>query len=500
MRILLIQTPFTIYKSEEKSCHLPLGLAYICAALRNRHEVSVLDAIAEGYENEKAETSNFMTYGLPFEVIKNKIRDCAPDVVGVSWPFSDQSENVHRVCAIAKQVNPKIVTIVGGGHPSVLPLEVLKDINIDYVIIGEGEYSVKSLLEELEKGKKLLSTEGLVYRNNGNVFVNPKRNYIEELDKIAFPYWEAFPLERYYKINRPHGGDAKRTPFLPMITSRGCPFGCIFCSIHNIWGKNFRKRSPENVLSEIEYFKAKLGIKEILFEDDNLTLEKERCEHIFKGIIQRNLDLVWSAPNGVAINTIDEDFLSLMKDSGYYSFSFAVESGDEFVLKHIIKKPIQLSKIKPLVKKARNLGLEINTFFVVGLPDEKKEHIKKTFDFARELKVDNVNFFFATPLPGSELYTICREKGLISPTLDYRYLKSNKPSFATREFSMSQLEAMVLREKVILYLYSLLFRPKKFLAKLLHKFTKSPRYMFKLVYHYFKIEIFGSRTNHKEGF
>lgn len=492
MRILLIQPPFTIYQSEAKSCHPHLGLAYICAALRHRHEVFVLDAIAEGYEIEKIENYNFMTYGLPFEVIKDKIKNYNPNIVGVSWLFSNQSVNVHKVCAIAKEVNPKIITVVGGAHPSALPAEALKDMNIDYAVIGEGESSVKSLLDEIEKGEKVFSTEGLAYRKNGNSIVNPKKSYAEDLDKIIFPYWEAFPLERYFEINRPHGGKAKRTPFLPVITSRGCPFGCIFCSIHNIWGKNFRKRSPENVVSEIGYLQSKFGVKEIFFEDDNLTLEKEHCRRIFNEIIKRNLDLVWSAPNGVAINTLDEDILSLMKNSGCHSLSLAVESGDEYVLKQIIKKPLQLSRIEPLVEKAKQLGLEINAFFIVGLPDEKKGHIKKTFNFARRLKVDNVNFFFATPLPGTELYEICRKRGLILHDFDYRYLKSNKPSFATKEFSIAQLQTMVSREKAVLYIRSLFFSPGKFISKFLRKFIDSPGYIFKLMYHYLKSGIFGT--------
>jgi len=469
MRIILIQPPCAIFKSEPKSCHPPLGLAYLYSALKVNHEVSVLDAIAEGYGDERYDSCGFMTYGLSFEAIRNRIARYNPDVVGVSWLFSNQSRNVREICRIAKGIDKRIVTIVGGAHPSAAPLEALKDANIDYAIIGEAEHSLMSLLREIEKGVKTLSTGGLAYRKNGDVALNPKTDYIKELDKIAFPGWDAFPLERYFKINKPHGGKARNAPFFPVVTSRGCPFGCVFCSIHNLWGKDFRKRSPENVLLEIGRLRSDFGVKEIMFEDDNLTLERERSVNIFRGIKEKALGLAWSVPNGIAMQTLDKELLSLMKDSGCYRLSFAVESGDEYVLKKIIKKPLELDNARYLVRESKRLGLETSVFFVIGFPGEKKEHLKNTFDFARKLGADSVNFFFATPLPGTELREICEKRGLIPPDIDYKYLKSNRPSFATEEFSKAELQAMVSREKLALYFLYMIFNPVKFLAKLLRK-------------------------------
>lgn len=484
MKILLIQPPFTILRTENKKCHPPLGLAYLASSLKDSFEVKVLDALAVGYDRNEFLDREYLRYGMTFEDIGKKIREFSPDAVGVSCLFSNQIKNVYEVFKIVKKINNKIITVMGGAHPSAVPEESLRDKNLDFAIIGEGEATLKRLLQALETKKELSDIEGLAFKVNGQAVISPRKRYAESLDRIAFPDWDILPLEKYYKINNPHGSPARRVPYLPMITSRGCPFKCIFCSVHNLWGNNYRKRSAENILQELEYLVHKFGVREILFEDDNLTFDRERAKKIFQGIINKRLDIVWSTPNGVALYTLDDEVLELMKASGCYSVSVGIESGDEFVLKNIIEKPVVLSKVNPVIDKAKRLGLETTAFFVVGFPGENHTHISNTFSFAENLKADNVNFFFATPLPGTRLLELCREKGLVKGDLVYSGLRSDKPYFDTEYLSREKLVFMVNREKLKLF-FSFLFRnPRSFFSKFGYKLFKDPLYFLRFTLKY----------------
>ncbi len=476
MKILLIQPPFTIFKTESKKCHPPLGLAYLASVLKEGHEVMALDALAEGYENEEIIDKKFIRYGLSFEDIKKRVAAYLPDVVCISCLFSSQSMNVYKICEAVKEVQDGIITILGGAHPSAVPHEVLGNKNVDFVVIGEGEFTLKKLLEYTKAKKNVHEIGGIGFKRDGSIRINVRKEYEANLDNIPFPCWDIFPLKKYYEINNPHGNPAKRLPFLPVITSRGCPFECIFCSVHNVWGRTYRVRSAENVLSELSYLMDRFAVREIQFEDDNLTLDKGRAVKIFRGIIDRGLDIAWNVPNGVAVQTLDGEMLKLMKRSGCYSISIGVESGDEHVLKNIIRKPIVLSNIRPIVMQAKKLGLETTAFFIIGFPGETINNIKNTFRFAKSLNVDTANFFFASPLPGTRLLELFKEKKMITGSLDYLKLKSDQPYSKTDNLTLSELMAIVYREKLKLYILSLLTNPGKILYKLWRKLITNPAY------------------------
>jgi len=470
MRVLLIQPPFTILRTEAKKCHPPLGLAYLAAAIKDGFEVAVVDALAEGYKTEEDVDGEYLRYGLAPEGIKERVSSFSPDVVGVSCLFSAQAQNAHEICRIVKETDKGIITVMGGMHPTAAPREVLDDRNVDFIIAGEGELSFKGLLQAIEAKKDTGNVEGAGFMSAAGPKINPRAGYNEDLDAYPFPYWDIFPLEKYFKINNPHGGAAKRAPFLPVITSRGCPFECVFCSVHNLWGRGYRKRSAGNILNELSRLISRFGVREVLFEDDNLTFDKSRAKQIFEGMKDKKMDLTWSTPNGVAIQALDEELLGLMKESGCYSISIGVESGDERILKDVIRKPIELSRVKPLVRRARQLGLHTAAFFVVGLPGEDKGSLARTFRFAEGLDADNINFFFATPLPGTRLLDLCLQGRLIGEKLDYKKLKSDKPYFGTGPLSKEALASLVNSERLKLYILSFLAHPVRFLRRLCRKF------------------------------
>lgn len=475
-RVLLIQPPCTISQYYTKEIQPPLGLAYIAAHLEREYTVGILDAAAQGWEREEKHPGGLITYGLSFPEIERAIKDFNPDVVGVSCLFSMQHKNAHRVCRTAKSANPAIITVMGGAHPTVLPEETLNDPDVDFVVLGEGEYTMKELLAALKKDSSSLfpGIDGLGFKHNGAIIVTPKKRFIENLDSLAFPARHLLPMEKYFKINMPHGVASRYSPNTPVITSRGCPANCIFCTIHSIWGYKYRARSVENIIAELKDLKETYGVREVQFEDDNLTFDKERAMRLFTRMIGEKLRLSWSTPNGVAMWSLDEELLVKMKESGCYMLCLAVESGDQEFLTKTIRKPLSLEKVKELMRIIRRLRFETAAFFVVGFPTETREQMMNTFKYAMKLNVENVGFYLATPYPGTELFEMCKKGGNLPAEYDLSTLGVKKANLITNHISPRELEKMVayytLKHKI-----SLLWRsPRAFYRKVVRRFFKTP--------------------------
>lgn len=469
MRILLIQPPYTIRHPGQRRCQPPLGLAYLAASLKKRHQVRLLDCIAEGFNIMENTGSGFMRYGLGFKEISRRISSWSPDFVGVSSLFTSQAQNARAICSLVKNVNNRIKTVIGGAHPSAEPENEMSDRNVDFVVLGEGEEALSRLIYSIEEGGQLADIDAIAYRDGAGVRVNAKKRFIHNLDSLDFPAWEMLPLETYWKINLAHGNQTKGAAFLPVITSRGCPNRCIFCSIHNLWGRNFRPRCAENVLSEIAHLRNDLGVREIIFEDDNLTLDRERAKKIFSGILERKIKITWSVPNGLFLNSVDEQLLELMKDSGCHSVSFGIESGDRRMLEGVIGKQVDLDKTATIVSYAKKIGLETSVFFVVGLPGETRRTLDNTFRFARAVAADHANFFFATPLPGTGLWEKAGfDKGLPNG-MSYYDLRSERPIVSLCKFTTEELSRLVRKQDFLLKARLIISNPALFLRKVLRK-------------------------------
>lgn len=470
MKVLLIQPPLVIHKSEKKICHPPMGLAYLAASIRKNYDVAILDAVVEGIKNEIKINSNNICYGLDCNTIHTKIVDFAPDVVGVSCLFSSQIGSALKVCSTIKKANPSIVTVMGGAHPSSAPEEVLSNQHVDYVVIGEGEIAFMNLLYYISTGNPEYLGNGLGWKDNDKTAISHQKEIINNLDEIPFPAWDLLPLNKYFSTGLPHGTRLHNKRFVPIITSRGCPFECCFCSIHNIWGRSYRKRSVQNIISEMEWLKEKFNIQVLLFEDDNLALDRKRANALFEKMIEKNLDFFWFTPNGLYVDSLDEKLLWTMKKSGCQGISIAVESGDPYILKYVIRKNINLNRIPQIMKAAIKLDLETSVFFVVGLPEEGKKELKNTFKFGRKLLADYTNFFFATPLPGTELLNRCRENNLITEPLNYQNLRETQVCFYNKKINKRLLKLYIIREKIILILLQLIFRPLSFFRRAKRRF------------------------------
>ena len=440
-RIMLISPKYTLFKKDVRRCITPLGLAYLAAFLEKEgYLVKILDVAAEGYEDIK-EHGDFVTYGLEDEEIKKRITEFKPHVVGVSCIFSTQYENVKHILKLVKGIDKTMITLTGGSHPTYTVDEVLDFDYIDYVVMGEAELSTLQLLNTLNNGGDLSKIGGLAYRKEGKKFINHELQYIKNIDDLPLPARHLLDMEQYFKINMPQNPYPKGRRVAQIITSRGCPAKCVFCTTTNFWGNRYRGRSAQSVVAEIRTLQEKHNIDEIQFTDDNLTLNKKRAIEIFEGI--KDLGLKWCIPQGVAVWALDEELLEKMKESGCYQLTFAVESGNQDVLIHIVKKPLNLKKIKPLVKKSQELGIKLHAFCICGLPGETIDQMYETYDFVKDCAFESASFFLATPLVGSELLQICREKGYLREDMSCNDQLYKIGNITTPEFNAGETQKLV---------------------------------------------------------
>ena len=413
-KVMLVFPPFTQPIESKKRCLVPLGIAYIAGYLRKHNvEVKILDCVVEGYDNDII-LGNKRTFGLSESDIKKSIAEFNPDFVGVSCLMTAQKDNCLAVCRMAKEVCSSCITIVGGCHASVFPEEMIKHWQIDNVVVGEGEQATLDIVRGNDKG--------IV-----------KKDPID-INKIPFPARDLLPMEKYIKINMPENIFSPNDRVTQMVTSRGCPFNCVFCATTNFHG-NWRGRKPADVIEEAKMLKEKYGIEEINFVDENLVLDKKRTIDLM--VFLSDLNLAWSNPGGIWIDGLNDYILELMKKAGCYQLTFPVESFNKDILKNVINKPLKVERVKGLVEKCHKLGIDVHAFFVMGFPEQTKDMMESDFKMAKVTGFDSASFHIITPLPGSRIY----EKWSNKINLDnINYIHSTIPH---PELSSKELEELI---------------------------------------------------------
>jgi len=469
--------PVRLYRETMKLVFSPLGIAYIAANIRDEVEVEIMDAAAEGFDHEEIIDENFIRFGSPLSEIQERIETFQPDIVGVTCLFSSVFPMVREVCRVAKRVNPDIITITGGTYPTFMTEYCLSEPKLDMVVLGEGEATMLELIKRLKAGQSIEDMDGIGFKDNGRVVVNQKTQYIEDLDSLPFPARDLLPMELYKEIGVPHSFSAASRNNAPLITSRGCPAHCIYCSSTKFWGNRYRFRSPENVLDEIGELIDNYGIDEIQFEDDNITANRKRAKAIFQGIIDRGYDIKFNFPNGVALWTLDKELVDLIVEAGAYEMTLAFESGCQEVLSGIVKKPLNLEKAREITKYIKSKDLRTNAFFIFGFPGETKEQMQQTFVFANEMKTDMAYFFVANPLPGTEMYEMARDQGLLRGDFNFENLTFTRSAYHEGIFPRGELERMAGREFLKYNLRSFYRNPWVMVKKsIVDLFLKRPRY------------------------
>jgi len=422
MKILLINPPQTFSSASELPAgSLPLGLMYVAAVLdKAGYAVEILDAFMADVAPKK--DGDTLTVGLSFSQIEAEVHHRKPDIVGISGPFTSQVDNALKVSEIVKKVNSNILTVVGGPHVSTVPEAFLKEATaVDIVVIGEGEYALLEIVEFFE-GKKILSNIlGIAYRQEGCVIVNDRRPFLENLDELPYPAYHLINME-YYLTNKNIGYRSFQNRAISMITSRGCPFNCCFCSVHLHMGKKFRAHSTQYVLNHIQHVVDKYNVKNIFFEDDNLTFDLKRFETICDGLIEHKIKIGWETPNGVRADCLTLELLKKMKQSGVVSVFVGVESGDPEILNNVICKSLDLNHVIEFAKNAKQIGLKTGAFYIIGFPGEKKENMQRTVNFALMLKQKydvGMHLFTATPTFGTRLYEQCKTNNYLEADLTW---------------------------------------------------------------------------------
>jgi len=318
-----------------------------------------------------------------------------PNYVGIT-AMTEDMDRAGLVAEICKKVDPGILTILGGVHVSTLPFPTMSAFpQFDIGVIGEGEYVLPTLIEMLDRGESLDTLGGIVYRSHGAIKITALRPFIEDLDALPFPAWELFPLQLYRGYNETIG---KHGLELPILTSRGCPFQCVFCARPS--GSKARLRSPKNVVDEIERNYDRFKSRYLFISDENFTFNRSRVHRICHEIVDRGLDIEWWCESRV--DTCDRETLVLMKKAGCYLVSFGVESGNPEILRSI-KKRITLSQCESFTRTCRELGIITEAYFILGHPYETRKTAEDTISFARKLNTDRMSIGIMVPLPGTEV-------------------------------------------------------------------------------------------------
>lgn len=475
----------------------PLALEYLAAVTATDHKVRILDCVGEFPYQYKALPNNMFHVGASPEQIRTIITSWHPDIIGITALFTTQLRAVYSIMDLVKETDKGIITVAGGCAVSYSPVQTLEENkNIDIVVIGEGELTFKELLDR--EAENLDKIDGIVYRNGDQIIRNSPRQFIENLDEVPFPRRDLIPFEYYsfqnYSMRRVLAGvpiqerikiitnwlrsDKHRMKTLfnkvyeslsghgflasswklsygstaNIITSRGCPFHCSFCAIHNVWRHTYRMRSAENVLDEITLLYEKYNVRHFGIEDDNFNISKKRTVEICKGVIDRGLDVTFRADSGVYLSTCDEETLSIMKRAGFRELYFGIESGNQEILNTVIFKKIKLKQVGEVARLCKKLGIVSGGFFMVGIPGETKETMEETVKFAIDSELDRIRIYTFQPFPGSKLYEDCQKRGEIVEDFDVSkaLIFGSKAYVQTKDFSREDVTEISEKGRTVL--------------------------------------------------
>jgi radical SAM superfamily enzyme YgiQ (UPF0313 family) len=387
--VLLIYPSYTYPKKSP-----PIGLGYIAAVLEK-----------EGYSVRIIDMS---VLGMDYSDLEAEIKQVKPKLIGISF-MTNQCKKAVIVSRIVKDIDKHIPVIVGGPHVSALPEEILALKSVDIAVIGEGERTILESANILLNGKnhELGAVDGIAYKKENRVYVNKPRELIDDLDSLPLPAWHLLPVNRY-SVPATKGDVSK--PVFAVISSRGCPNNCVFCDSHTVFGRKFRARSAQNIFDELVYLNKKFSATQFDFVDDTITVNKNRIYQLCNLITNNGHKFKWMC--NARVDTVNLEMLKLMKKAGCVRVEFGVESGDPEVLKKM-KKGIKIEQIRNAHAMARQAGLSIGSFVMVGNLGEDFCSVVKTRSFLQELDTDDIFIAIATPFPGTELYKIAKSNDWI---------------------------------------------------------------------------------------
>ncbi len=439
---------------------IPLNLLYLSAYLESKKiPVKILD----GQVNDLSEQG-----------LIRDIKQFNPNIVGISC-HTPLAYPAHRIAKSVKSFSRQITVIMGGPHATVLPKETVADGNVDIVVRGEGEITLFELVEAIRDRANLNSILGITYRDNGEIVSTADRPLETDLDSLPLPSRHLIPIREY----RPQADIYYRFPSTIMITSRGCPYKCIFCASRRISGHKYRVRSPEKVIEEIDVLVNQYGIKNIGIADDNFIVNRKRteriCDMLIEGGYNRKVDWLCA----LRADGVDEPLLRKMSAAGCKCICVGIETGSQRLM-NILNKHLKLEKVEKGVKMMRKVGIKVRGTFLLGIPTETEEETLQTIHFAKKLKLDFAKFNMITPYPGTELYQMAKERGQIGDDTWSRLIpgigfSKAEPVFVPEGRDPKELKAKQRRAVRIFYL-----RPQPLwnLAHNIRSFNDFKRYFY----------------------
>jgi len=425
MKICLISPPYnSAVKSVVGVSSPPLGLAYIASVLRQNPEVKIID-------------SNILNYTIGD--VEEELRSFNPDVVGIT-SVTPSIYEAYKVAETAKKVRVDCTVVLGGPHATFMPRQTMEECKyIDIIVRGEGEETTKELIENIEKGASLNEVKGITFREKNEIIDAEPRPFIKNIDDIPFPSRDLLPMH-LYKFNG--------VKYTTMLTSRGCPFKCSFCSSSRLFGGYWRERSPENVLEEMKIIYEEYNIRNIEFMDDTFTLNQERAEKICDEIIKQGWDISWGASSRV--DTLSKKLVEKMKKAGCWILFLGIESGSQKILDTIGKR-ITLEQVKKAVKILKDAGIQVLGSFILGFLQDTTKTIKETIKFAKSLNLDYAEFSVLTPYPGTPIFDYAKKNSMLL-TENWSKYTAIEPIVKIEGASEKEIKALFQKAYITFYL------------------------------------------------
>jgi radical SAM superfamily enzyme YgiQ (UPF0313 family) len=414
MKITLINPNIVTQKGDFSGSgipYMPIGLAYLASYLRVQgHDVQVIDAFGEAPCKVRKRETQYIQGLIPEEVVDRVPSET--QAIGFYAHLTVVHSTLLEIIRFVKKKFPGCYTFVLENINKVNSYslrQVYPDffkLGVDYVVLGYLEKRSQRLLKAIQNGESECDLDGVIARTKGGKFIPPVDFTIEmDLDGLPFPAWDLFPLENYWRLGYSHG-PLTTGRYLPLLTSRGCPYNCGFCMAPEVSGRKWKARSAENVVNEIEYFQKKFCVDEFHIEDLNPTVNKKRIKELCRLLIERNIQVIWKLAQGTKLESLDSETIGLMAEAGCKYISISPESGSRHVLK-LMGKPVNLDHVVEVVRVMKHNGIYTQACFVLGYPGERETDLYQTAKLVRKLAkvgVDEIALFIITPMPGSQIF------------------------------------------------------------------------------------------------
>jgi radical SAM superfamily enzyme YgiQ (UPF0313 family) len=458
MTILLINPPILVDEvmrdfekfERMRGLYPPLGLLYVAAVVeRLGHEVVAVDCDAEDDHLKR---------------VRAVCEALQPDMVGF-YAFTWNYRGAARLATLVKSICPQAMTVLGGPNATSFPEQSLRFGDFDVAVMGEGEETVKELLDAVGGDRPLHGIAGIAFKEGEKVVQNPPREFIGDLDAVPFPARRLVPMDRYHDVF------TRERKFATMIATRGCPFQCTFCNREARLGRLLRARSPENVVEEIGRVKEAYGIREFMFFDDNFILDKEWAHGFCRALDKSGFDVLWEIRTRV--DTVDEDVLKALRDAGCYRIRFGFEAGDDAILRNL-KKGITVDQSLECARLCHKTGIEMFGYFILGAPGETEETMLKTIDLAVRIDPRFALFSKFVPYPRTEAFDWAASSGYIERDYWIDFIAGRNLD-SHPALDQNQLPSRVVEEYLGMANRRFYFRPR-YLARMMREIKNPSRF------------------------